>query len=174
MVDPFSYALALMRGAADRPLQSRVHLLLRWHSRHHSRFVGVCIHLFAARSYPPPRNGSMALVSDTPSALGSTLPLARRQRGWLESYLRAAAFTLQKVGFRSHIGFMEPKYVDWEDVPARWLPGEAWAFIDGAWKRVHSSDVANNGAELEKSSFEATFGRLIALPAIAFQDLPDR
>ncbi len=65
---------------------------------------------------------------------------------------------------------MEPKYGEWEDLPVRWLPGEAWAFIDGAWKRVDSSDVGNNGAELDKSSFEAAFGRLIALPAIAFQD----
>src|SRR6266536_5659291 len=27
-----------------------------------------------------------------------------------------------------HIVSMEPKYVDWEGIPARWIPGEAWAF----------------------------------------------
>jgi hypothetical protein len=36
-----SSALTLLRGTADRPLHGRVHLLLGWHSRSHSRFVGV-------------------------------------------------------------------------------------------------------------------------------------
>ena len=69
---------------------------------------------------------------------------------------------------------MEPKFVDWEGIPARWAPGEAWAFIDGEWSRVHSSDVGMSGAELDEESFLDTFGRLTALPAIAFQGRPDR
>ena len=69
---------------------------------------------------------------------------------------------------------MEPKFGDWEGIPVRWLPGEAWAFIKGEWVRVNSSDVGNNGAELDEESFLATFGRLMALPAIAFQARPDR
>ena len=36
---------------------------------------------------------------------------------------------------------MEPKFADWEGIPARWLPGEAWAFVKGEWIEVHSSDV---------------------------------
>jgi len=39
---------------------------------------------------------------------------------------------------------------------------------------VHSSDVGNNGAELNEESFFNLFGRLIAFPAIAFQARPDR
>ncbi len=66
------------------------------------------------------------------------------------------------------------KFGDWEGIPVRWLPGEAWAFIKGEWVRVNSSDVGNNGAELDEESFLATFGRLMALPAIAFQARPDR
>jgi len=69
---------------------------------------------------------------------------------------------------------MEPKYVDWEGIPARWLPGEAWTFIKGEWKRVDDADVGMNGAELDEESFLDTFGRLMALPAIAFQARPDR
>ncbi len=69
---------------------------------------------------------------------------------------------------------MEPKFVDWEGIPARWTPGEAWAFIKGEWVRVNSSDVGFNGAELDEESFFNVFGRLMALPAIAFQARPDR
>src|SRR6266516_7592129 len=36
---------------------------------------------------------------------------------------------------------MEHKFADWEGIPARWLPGEAWAFVKGEWIEVHSSDV---------------------------------
>ncbi len=46
---------------------------------------------------------------------------------------------------------VEPKFVDWEGIPARWIPGEAWAFVKGEWVRVNSSDVGNNGANSTKS-----------------------
>jgi len=69
---------------------------------------------------------------------------------------------------------MEPKFVDWEGIPARWIPGEAWAFIKGEWVEVDSSDVGMNGPELDEESFFNVFGRLMALPAIAFQGRPDR
>jgi hypothetical protein len=60
---------------------------------------------------------------------------------------------------------------NWEGIPVRWVPGEAWAFIDGAWKRVHSTEVGMNAAEVTEETFNETFSdlRLIALPAIAFQ-----
>jgi len=69
---------------------------------------------------------------------------------------------------------MEPKYGEWETHPVRWLPGEAWAFIDGEWQRIDSSDVGYNGRELDESAFTDLFGRLTALPAIAFQARPER
>ena len=69
---------------------------------------------------------------------------------------------------------MEPKFADWEGIPARWLPGEAWALVKNEWVEVDSSDVGMNGAELDEESFFNVFGRVMALPAIAFQDRPDR
>ncbi len=66
------------------------------------------------------------------------------------------------------------KGAEWEGIPARWIPGEAWAFIKGEWVRIDSSDVGFNGAELDEESFLNVFGRLMALPAIAFQGRPDR
>ncbi len=69
---------------------------------------------------------------------------------------------------------MEAKYVNWEGIPARWVPGEAWAFVKGAWVEVDSSDVGHNGAELDEESFKARFNLLTALPAIAFHGRPDR
>ncbi len=69
---------------------------------------------------------------------------------------------------------MEPKFADWEGIPARWVLGEAWAFVKGEWVRVCDADVGMNGAELNEESFKARFGRLMALPAIAFQDRPER
>jgi hypothetical protein len=59
-------------------------------------------------------------------------------------------------------------------LPVRWAPGEAWAFIDGDWKRVDSSDVGFKGREIDEEFFASSFGTLKALPAIAFQDRPDR
>jgi tRNA(Arg) A34 adenosine deaminase TadA len=85
----------------------------------------------------------------------------------------APAFTLHKSGFRSHVGFMEPKYVEWETHPARWLPGEAWALMDDKWVRVDDADVGMNGRELSEEAFHDFFGRLTALPAIAFQARPE-
>ncbi len=69
---------------------------------------------------------------------------------------------------------MEPKFADWEGIPARWIPGEAWAFVKGEWVEVDSSDVGMNGAELDEESFKARFRRLTALPAIAFHGRPER
>jgi hypothetical protein len=55
-------------------------------------------------------------------------------------------------------------------VPVRWLPGEAWALIDGAWQRVNDADVGNEARLLDTAAYESTFGAsLIALPATAFQ-----
>ena len=69
---------------------------------------------------------------------------------------------------------MEPKFADWEGIPARWVPGEAWAFIKSEWVEVDDADVGMNAAELDEESFFNVFGRLMALPAIAFQGRPDR
>ncbi len=73
-----------------------------------------------------------------------------------------------------HIVSMEPKFADWEGIPARWVPGEAWAFIKSEWVEVDDADVGMNAAELDEESFFNVFGRLMALPAIAFQGRPDR
>jgi hypothetical protein len=57
-----------------------------------------------------------------------------------------------------------------EIVPARWLLGEAWALINGAWKRVDSSEVSNEGRELDENTFNMAFANiLIPLPSAAFQ-----
>jgi len=56
----------------------------------------------------------------------------------------------------------------------RVLPGEAWAFIKSEWVEVDDADVGMNAAELDEESFFNVFGRLMALPAIAFQGRPDR
>ncbi len=74
----------------------------------------------------------------------------------------------------AHLGGVEPKFGIWEDLPVRWAPGEAWAFIDGDWKQVDSSDVGFNGREIDEESFATLFGVLKTLPAIAFQAHPDR
>ncbi len=69
---------------------------------------------------------------------------------------------------------MEAKFVIWELWPARWVPGEAWAFIDGEWREVDSSDVAHNCREVDEVCFNAVAINLKALPAIAFHGRPDR
>ena len=74
----------------------------------------------------------------------------------------------------AHLGSVEPKFVIWELWPARWLPGEAWAFIGGDWKRVDSSDVGFDGREIDEESLATLFGILKTLPATAFQARPDR
>ena len=76
------------------------------------------------------------------------------------------------VPFMAHFGGVEPKFVIWELWPARWLPGEAWAFIDGDWKQVDSSDVGFNGREIDEESCATLFGILKTLPAIAFKARP--
>jgi hypothetical protein len=43
------------------------------------------------------------------------------------------------------------------------------AFKDDNWVEVDSSDVGFNGREITESAFTDLFGRLTALPAIAFQ-----
>src|SRR6266516_1529715 len=43
-----------------------------------------------------------------------------------------------QVRLWAYIGGMEAKFVIWELWPARWVPGEAWAFIDGEWREVDS------------------------------------
>ena len=47
-------------------------------------------------------------------------------------------------------------------------------FRQGRMEGVDDADVGMNAAELDEESFLATFGRLMALPAIAFQARPDR
>jgi hypothetical protein len=46
--------------------------------------------------------------------------------------------------------------------------------MDDKWVEVDSSDVGHNGRELDESAFTDLFGRLTALPAIAFQARPER
>jgi len=47
-------------------------------------------------------------------------------------------------------------------------PGEAWAFSEGAWKRVDSTDVGMNGRVMSKEAFGAMFPSLPALSSNAF------
>ena len=74
---------------------------------------------------------------------------------------------------------MIPKFVAYEYwpepgnpvlVPARWVPGEAWALHNGTWVRVDSTDVGNEGRELDEETFNKSFANvLIPLPPAAFQ-----
>ena len=57
----------------------------------------------------------------------------------------------------AHLGGVGPKFGIWEDLPVRWAPGEAWAFIDGERKRVDSSDIGFNGREIDEESFATLF-----------------
>lgn len=53
--------------------------------------------------------------------------------------------------------------------PVYWAPGEAWAFEDGKWRRVHSTDVGLASKELSPEAFKSRFGDLPPLPATAFR-----
>jgi hypothetical protein len=56
------------------------------------------------------------------------------------------------------------KYCSWDGDPSLWTPGEAWAFIDGAWKRVNSAVVGMEAALMSKAAFDRKFGSLPPLP----------
>jgi hypothetical protein len=62
-----------------------------------------------------------------------------------------------------------PSFGVWEGDPTRWAPGEAWAFMKGAWTRVDSTEVGMNSPVLSKAEFTSRFGALPPLPATAFQ-----
>ena len=62
-----------------------------------------------------------------------------------------------------------PSFGVWEGDPTRWAPGEAWAFMKGAWTRVESTEVGMNSPVLSKAEFTSRFGALPPLPATAFQ-----
>jgi hypothetical protein len=57
-----------------------------------------------------------------------------------------------------------PKYCSWDGDPSLWTPGEAWAFIDGAWKPVNSAVVGMEAALMSKAAFDRKFGSLPPLP----------
>ena len=57
---------------------------------------------------------------------------------------------------------------EFEIVPARWRPGEAWGYIKGQWVPIDSTDVGMNARLLSRSAFRRRFGDLPALPAHAF------
>ena len=61
-----------------------------------------------------------------------------------------------------------PSYGSWDGEPTRWAPGEAWAFLNGEWTRVDSTDVGMNSRVQSKEEFTARFGELPPLPATAF------
>jgi hypothetical protein len=46
-------------------------------------------------------------------------------------------------------------------VPLRYRPGEAWAFIDGAWTEVDSAEAAMNARLLDKASYHKIFARVL-------------
>lgn len=60
-------------------------------------------------------------------------------------------------------------YCNWEGVACVYEPGEAWAFINNAWKRVESVEVATKAQDIGKMTFDQVFGQLPALPSTAFQ-----
>lgn len=62
-----------------------------------------------------------------------------------------------------------PSYGSWDGEPTRWAPGEAWAFLNGEWTRVDSTDVGINSCVQSKEEFTARFGELPPMPATAFQ-----
>jgi hypothetical protein len=62
-----------------------------------------------------------------------------------------------------------PSYGSWDGTPDRYAPGEAWAFMNGEWERVNSTDVGMNSRLLTKAQFTSQFGELPPLPAAAFQ-----
>jgi hypothetical protein len=58
-----------------------------------------------------------------------------------------------------------PKYCSWDGDPSLWIPGEAWAFIGGAWKPVNSAVVGMEAALMSKAAFDRKFGSLPPLPS---------
>ena len=80
----------------------------------------------------------------------------RQSRGWYSALIKMQG---EKPMAK------EPQYAMWEYwsrdkkgvpvstfVPARWMPGEAWALIDGAWQRVNDADVGNEARLLDKEA----------------------
>jgi hypothetical protein len=46
-------------------------------------------------------------------------------------------------------------------VPVRWVPGEAWALINGAWTRVDGADVGTEARELNEASYNQAFAYIL-------------
>jgi hypothetical protein len=67
----------------------------------------------------------------------------------------------------SAAGWLEKKpnpAAHWDGDPSLLTPGEAWAFIDGAWKRVNSAVVGMEAALMSKAAFDRKFGSLPLYP----------
>lgn len=62
-----------------------------------------------------------------------------------------------------------PKPCIWEARPAYWMPGEAWAFIDGAWEAVNSSDVGMSARPVTATALAERFPDTPPLPSAAFK-----
>jgi hypothetical protein len=62
-----------------------------------------------------------------------------------------------------------PSYGSWEGEPTRYAPGEAWAFREGTWTRVDSTEVSMQSRLLSEAEFTSRFGALPPLLATAFQ-----
>ena len=62
-----------------------------------------------------------------------------------------------------------PKPCVWEYRPAYWIPGEAWAFIEGRWETVNSSDVGMSARPVTAEKLAEIFPDTPPLPAEAFK-----
>jgi hypothetical protein len=55
-------------------------------------------------------------------------------------------------------------------VPVLYVPGEAWALIDGSWREMNSGEICITARMLDKESYETPFAAtLIDLPDAAFK-----
>jgi hypothetical protein len=73
---------------------------------------------------------------------------------------------------------MKPEFASWEYwqagdydiVPVRWVPGEAWALIKGTWTRVNSTEVSMEARMLNEKTYKQAFEKiLVPLPSNAFK-----
>jgi hypothetical protein len=63
----------------------------------------------------------------------------------------------------------EPKYADFDGLPSRFMPGEAWVFAGGVWREINSSSHGMNSQPLSKEAFEQCFPGTPPLPPEAFK-----
>jgi hypothetical protein len=60
------------------------------------------------------------------------------------------------------------EFADWEDTPVVVSPGEAWAFVNGAWARRDSTEMSAKARVVSEERFKRLFGELPPLPTTAF------